>query len=84
MVNIEAVNQLNELEQDLNVLANENMNDWDKLIKWDLPDTYKTRHTRYVQASPDQKRLTLGQQVNLGCPRSGQRRTDHEFDPGIG
>ena len=31
-----------------------------------LPDTYNTRHTRYVQASPGQKRLTLGQQVSYG------------------
>ena len=40
IVNDEAQNQLNKLEQDLNILANENTNDWDKLVKFDLPSKY--------------------------------------------
>ena len=40
LVDNESRNQLNKLEKDLDILANENTNDWDKLIKWDIPDKY--------------------------------------------
>eukprot|EP01084_Bolivina_argentea_P070308 127823_1 len=40
LVDIEAQNQLNQLEKDLNTLSNKHTTDWDKLIKWNIPDQY--------------------------------------------
>eukprot|EP01084_Bolivina_argentea_P082326 149065_1 len=41
LVDIEAQNQLNKLEKDLNALSNENKNDWIKLTQWDIPIKYE-------------------------------------------
>ena len=30
-----------ELEKNINTLAEEHKNDWDKLVKWDIPDQYE-------------------------------------------
>ena len=40
IVNKESQNQLNTLEKNINALANEHKEDWNKLIKWDLLDQY--------------------------------------------
>ena len=32
---------MNQLDEDLKILANKNTNDWTKLVKWNLSDQYK-------------------------------------------
>ena len=40
LVNTESEHQSNELEKDLNALADESRDDWNKLIEYNLPDQY--------------------------------------------
>ena len=40
LVDIEAQNQLSGLEKSINSLGDEYKEDWNKLIKWDIPDQY--------------------------------------------
>ena len=42
LVDKESQNQLNELKQNINILADEYKEDWNKLIVWDIPDQYTT------------------------------------------
>ena len=40
LVNTESQNQLKALDENINVLADKSKNDWNKLVKWDIPDEY--------------------------------------------
>ena len=40
LVDIESQNQLDQLKKDIKILADEHKTDWNKLIKWDIPDQY--------------------------------------------
>merc|ERR1719361_952594 len=40
LVNVEAMNQVNNLEKAMNKMANEQENDWNELIEWDIPNEY--------------------------------------------
>ena len=41
LVDVESQSQLDKLEKNINTLAEEHKNDWDKLVKWDIPDQYE-------------------------------------------
>merc|ERR1719361_1059860 len=40
LVNVEAMNQVNNLEKAMNKMASEKKNDWNELVEWDIPNEY--------------------------------------------
>jgi len=42
MVNVEAMNQINELEANIDGMASKQKNDWNALIKWNIPNEYES------------------------------------------
>merc|ERR1712176_161604 len=42
LVNVEAMNQVNKLEENMNKMADEQKDDWLALTQWDIPDQYES------------------------------------------